>query len=458
MLLIQSHDWMAWVGAFVLSVYGGSATVFWRRSRRRLDVLFALSMMALAVFLAWTPLRQTAVDTSAASIQVQLWYQLTLLAALLFFLEVVNQLHMLTVWVSFIQWLGGSLIIVLRAAMWPDGALFDSLQVWQWWNALFCGGYCVALATLGLRGDHPQGAALLILSLAGFGLFMVDMHHSIELVPMVTAFHFFYACAMGVLWLVASGRLRALRRQELRLRESVLHEERQRISRELHDGVGSQLVHLLAGLDRRDVHQQELALALEQCLLDLKLMVDEVGDRGGTATLVDLLASLRYRVQPVLSRLGVLLQWEVDLAPQLDDVRGERARQVLRIVQEGLANAIRHAGAQRMGLSCRYDALADRVTLELWDNGRGLEASSSSSAASGGKGMASMRHRAQGIGARLDVSADAVPGTAGGTRLRLELPRVQADASQPPTPVPAAGASTAADTVGNLTDRSRTDP
>ena len=130
MLLIQSHDWMAWVGAFVLSVYGGSATVFWRRSRRRLDVLFALSMMALAVFLAWTPLRQTAVDTSAASIQVQLWYQLTLLAALLFFLEVVNQLHMLTVWVSFIQWLGGSLIIVLRAAMWPDGAMFDSLQVW----------------------------------------------------------------------------------------------------------------------------------------------------------------------------------------------------------------------------------------------------------------------------------------------------------------------------------------
>ena len=41
---------------------------------------------------------------------------------------------------------------------------------------------------------------------------------------------------------------------------------------------------------------------------------------------------------------------QIQPSPQALDL----ARQVLRIVQEGLANAIRHAGAQRMGLSCRY--------------------------------------------------------------------------------------------------------
>ncbi|HRM93208.1 MAG TPA: histidine kinase, partial [Alicycliphilus sp.] len=55
-----------------------------------------------------------------------------------------------------------------------------------------------------------------------------------------------------------------------------LRQERQRIARDLHDQVGSQLVHAMAMVDAHNPSMQPLVKALEHCLLDVRLLVDSM--------------------------------------------------------------------------------------------------------------------------------------------------------------------------------------
>ena len=102
--------------------------------------------------------------------------------------------------------------------------------------------------------------------------------------------------------------------------------ERRRIAQDLHDGIGSQIVTILATLDTRLPEQQAVALGLEQCLLDLKIMVDGIDSAEGSV--IDALGRLRYRVQHALDKLGIRMVWLVDVDGPLQDFRGEHAQQV----------------------------------------------------------------------------------------------------------------------------------
>jgi signal transduction histidine kinase len=119
---------------------------------------------------------------------------------------------------------------------------------------------------------------------------------------------------------------------------------------------------------------------------------------------------------PSLAALGERLdrltdaRIEHDLPDALPPVDPDAALAIYRIAQEGLTNAIRHAGCSRveMTLSERPGALV----LELRDDGRGLRG------AKPGIGMRGMEERALLVDAELEIASD--PG--GGTHVRLELP------------------------------------
>jgi signal transduction histidine kinase len=83
---------------------------------------------------------------------------------------------------------------------------------------------------------------------------------------------------------------------------------------------------------------------------------------------------------------------------------------VLRILQEAVANAIRHARPSRLELSAALNA-AGQVEIVLTDNGGGIE-----SGASEGRGLSNMKARAASIGAQFDLKSDS-----GGTTVRLVL-------------------------------------
>ena len=124
-------------------------------------------------------------------------------------------------------------------------------------------------------------------------------------------------------------------------------EERERLMRDMHDGVGSQLMATLNAFERGRLPPAQVGDLLRQCIDDLRLVIDSLD--ASEHNLVAALANLRYRLEPRLTAAGLALGWDVDphagsrLAPGA-------VLHVLRVVQEALNNAMKHAQATHLGV------------------------------------------------------------------------------------------------------------
>jgi signal transduction histidine kinase len=233
------------------------------------------------------------------------------------------------------------------------------------------------------------------------------------------------------------------REQELQVSYALLQQEhaqhaalleRQRIMRDIHDGVGSHLVGLLSliGKGRTNAQLREHANA---ALDELRMAVDAIQPVGGD--LATVLATLRYRMQPRLAATGIQVDWQVEELPALESLTPHMVLQIQRLLLEAFTNVLRHAQASTVRVSARHQdgpGQPPHLVLEIADNGVGME----SSAQLGGQGLANMRARAQAIGAQLEITA--APGQ--GTCVRVALPMAP-EPVQPaiPAPAPAAPAS-----------------
>ena len=194
-----------------------------------------------------------------------------------------------------------------------------------------------------------------------------------------------------------------------------LRGERQRISHELHDNVGSQIVSILFSMQAADQPQKRFVmLSLEQCLSDLKMMVDALDSFDENVT--EALGRLRYRVQHALDRQGIKMRWDVDLSPELEAVHGIYAQQVLRIAQESMCNVMRHAKASSVRVTCRFVPEFCHLLFEVFDNGIGIKRDEKNRAS--GHGMEGMKKRAVAVGGTLHIESR----IGSGTRVRLTLP------------------------------------
>jgi len=192
-------------------------------------------------------------------------------------------------------------------------------------------------------------------------------------------------------------------------RQQVLAGERERLMRDMHDGLGGNLVSLLAMIEGGRSSHAELTSAVHGALDDMRLMVDSLDPVDDDLNAV--LAMYGDRIGPRLRSAGVDLQWNVDLLPPLPGLSPVRVLNVLRLLQEAVANAVRHGRARRI----EVDA-ADRdgaVMIEVADDGCGFDPGS----AVRGRGLRNMSHRAREAGAELSI--DSRPGA--GTRVRLRF-------------------------------------
>jgi signal transduction histidine kinase len=195
----------------------------------------------------------------------------------------------------------------------------------------------------------------------------------------------------------------------------VIAHERRRIAHDLHDNVGSQLVNILASLKAPGATVDEsLSVALEQCLMDLKMTVDVID--GANDNVPEALGRVRQRAQHALDTMGMHMAWRVQMCEQLEAARGPIAVQILRIAQEGLANIIRHSGATAVEVACRYDDRAEEIILEIFDNGIGIAPTGGHGRP--GRGLDNMRQRAAALQGKLFISSK----VRGGTHLRLSVP------------------------------------
>jgi signal transduction histidine kinase len=133
--------------------------------------------------------------------------------------------------------------------------------------------------------------------------------------------------------------------------------------------------------------------------------------------LVDLLAMVRERVEPRVTRQGLRFKWQVDEVNCSAPLDPEAAGHILRIVQEALTNIIKHARAQTITLSTGVDDHKRYVAIE--DDGVGVGSQDTVIGRRGeGRGMHNMHKRAEQLGGSLLVT----DGVEGGTRVTLWLP------------------------------------
>jgi signal transduction histidine kinase len=192
-------------------------------------------------------------------------------------------------------------------------------------------------------------------------------------------------------------------------RMEAMVEERQRLTRDMHDGLGSQLLGALHLAQNPEVPKEALALQLRDALDQLKLTVDAMQDTEGDIT--TLLGSLRYRLGPRLKAAGVELAWDVNPLPAIPGWTLQHSRDLQMLLFEAFSNIIVHAGASRACLRAVADS--DRIRITLGDNGRGFDAGGEAA----GHGLRNMRARAARLGAELDIQA-----AAEGTQVGLSLP------------------------------------
>lgn len=229
-----------------------------------------------------------------------------------------------------------------------------------------------------------------------------------------------------------------LKRSEEQLRalaarlQAAREEERLRISREMHDGLGEMLTRMDVNLVllRSLAEQKELtrlARELPGKIAELRSAV------SGTAELVrklctelrppilddlGLTAALEWQAKQFQARTGIRCETRFEAAPALGK---EQAISVFRIFQEILTNVARHSQASkvRMVLQPRGDLLV----LEVKDNGRGIRLEEA--AGSRSLGLLGMRERACLLGGSIEFDGAPGKGTTVSLRLRVERPETR---------------------------------
>jgi two-component system, NarL family, sensor kinase len=198
-------------------------------------------------------------------------------------------------------------------------------------------------------------------------------------------------------------------------------EERRRLRRDLHDGLGPTLAsHLLklgaarSFLDRDPVlvdrYLGELEQETEDILAEVKRLVYNLRppalDQLGLLVAIRNAASQYNHLPAVQSQLSI----GFDLPEKLPDLPAAVEVAAYRIVQEALNNIIRHSQATRceISLSCKQS-----LQLTITDNGRGIQKNHSP-----GIGLTAMRERASELGGTFHVTEI----NTGGTCIKVNLP------------------------------------
>ncbi|MBO1326498.1 hypothetical protein K2X14_15220 [Acetobacter sp. TBRC 12305] len=198
--------------------------------------------------------------------------------------------------------------------------------------------------------------------------------------------------------------------------------ERQRLMRDMHDGLGSTLTGAIHMADHAASHEV-LAQTLKDCLFDLKLTVDSL--EPVDADLLMLLANLRFRLTPRLRAQGVMLEWAVTPLPPLQWLTPSSALHILRILQEVITNILKHAQASHIRLSTETEPPGILVRVE--DNGLGFCPDQRTNE---GRGLHNICWRANALAGRVDWRLGN-PGTNFMLWLPIEQPATRAQPGSP---------------------------
>ncbi|WP_136678938.1 HAMP domain-containing protein [Neptunomonas sp. XY-337] len=206
--------------------------------------------------------------------------------------------------------------------------------------------------------------------------------------------------------------LAAQRQETIELeRSKAISDERTRIMKDMHDGIGGQLVASIAMIEREKETEvgRNIATILKECLDDFRLIINSLNVSAND--LSALLADFKYRNQRKLALAGIALNWRVDSCADDINLQPQQSLHVLRILQELFTNIYKHAGASEIDFSVYQDG--DNIVIKVADNGR------FSGCGDGvGHGIKNMQWRANELGGEMVFSRSEV----GGCQALLKAP------------------------------------
>ncbi len=206
--------------------------------------------------------------------------------------------------------------------------------------------------------------------------------------------------------------------------QRVRGEERQRLTRDLHDGLSGHLVSIIA------LSEQEQAASIErtarEALDDLRLVIHSLDITDNELPLA--LSSLRERLERQLKRLNIELDWSIAQLPEIAGVTPTHALSILRILQEAITNAVKHGRASRIVVRGNKGENGDgnaheRAVISVENDGQPFPHNPSRN----GNGLNNMRRRMN----QLNGTVEIMP-LEQGTRLTLGLPLQLPDVSSRP--------------------------
>jgi signal transduction histidine kinase len=198
-------------------------------------------------------------------------------------------------------------------------------------------------------------------------------------------------------------------------KSAALAEERQRLMRDMHDGVGGQLITALAALEGGRSAPADVAQIVRECIDDLRLVIDSMEPIDHDV--LALLGSLRYRLESRLNAAGIRLAWQVSELPPVSNLTPRNALHILRTLQEALTNVLKHAGARLITVRTALDSTGTHALISVADDGHGFAVDEQPGGAHQGRGIANMRRRAEAVGGSLAIHSGA-----SGTTVTLAIP------------------------------------
>jgi signal transduction histidine kinase len=198
------------------------------------------------------------------------------------------------------------------------------------------------------------------------------------------------------------------------LRQLAVVEERNRLSREIHDGLGASLssliiqseyLHNLAGDPKLKSEIRELKEVAEESIDELRRSISMMRED------FDLVPALEDYCQNFGQRAALQVDFHVTgKLPRLD---GELALAVFRVLQEGLTNVRKHAQAKRVEVELVY--VDERLRLSVSDDGVGFDFQGD---LRGHYGLGNMRERARHYGGEVEIKSSHDQGC----RIEFEIP------------------------------------
>ncbi len=196
------------------------------------------------------------------------------------------------------------------------------------------------------------------------------------------------------------------------VRSLATNEERQRLAREIHDGVAQELVIVGYGIDNalaalpesaKETADElrtlrgEVTRVITELRLSLFELRSEVDRHGGLA------AAIAEYARTVGQSAGLRVHLSLDESTARLPLATEA--ELLRIAQEAITNARKHAGASNLWVTCAVDP--PYAQIEVSDDGHGISPQRSD----GRYGLAIMRERAERIRGRLEIKSREPHGT-----------------------------------------------